>query len=77
MLFRSDNAKMVEVSREILRHQLPAELAKDRIRFEAIDLLLSFDAWHRLRRDQDLSPRRATEVLQAMIGGLLGAASDD
>ena len=68
-----DNAKMVEISREILRRQLPAELAKDRVRFEAIYLLLSFDAWHRLRRDQDLTPRRTTEVLQAMIGGLLDA----
>ncbi len=71
-----DNAKMVEISREILRRQLPTELAKDRVRFEAIDLLLSFDAWHRLRRDQDLTPRRATEVLQAVIGGLLEAASE-
>lgn len=68
-----DNAKMVEISREILRRQLPPELAGDRIRFEAIDLLLSFDAWNRLRRDQDLPPKRATEVLQAMIDALLDA----
>jgi AcrR family transcriptional regulator len=72
-----DNAKMVEISREILRAQLPAELAKDRIRFEAMDLLLSFDAWSRLRRDQDLSPKRATEVLQAVLAGLLDAPVKD
>ena len=68
-----DNAKMVQISREILRRQLPPELAKDRVRFEAIDMLLSFDAWNRLRRDQELTPKRATEVLQAVIGGLLDA----
>ena len=73
----ADHARMVEISREILRQQLPAELAKDRVRFEAIDLLLSFDAWNRLRRDQDLSPKRATEVLQAMIASLLDAPSRD
>lgn len=72
-----DNAKMVEISREILRRQLPPELAKDRVRFEAIDLLLSFDAWNRLRRDQALSPRRATQVLRAMIDALLDAPLED
>lgn len=72
-----DSAKMVEISREILRYQLPPELAKDRVRFEAIDLLLSFDAWNRLRRDQELSPKRATEVLQAMIDALLDAPLEE
>ncbi|HWU81171.1 MAG TPA: TetR/AcrR family transcriptional regulator [Caulobacter sp.] len=68
-----DNAKMVQIAREILRRQLPPEVAKNRVRFEAIDMLLSFDAWNRLRRDQELTPKRAMEVLQAMIGGLLDA----
>ena len=72
-----DNAKMVEISRDILRAQLPAEIAKDRVRFEAMDLLLSFDAWSRLRRDQNLSPKRATEVLQAVLAGLLDTPSAD
>ena len=71
-----DHAKMVEIAREILRRELPAELVKDRVRFEAIDLLLSFDAWNRLRRDQDLSPKRATEVLQSTIAGLLDTPQD-
>lgn len=72
-----DSAKLVEIAREILRRVLPPELAKDRIRFEAIDLLLSFDAWNRLRRDQDLSPRRAADVLQTMIGGLLDGVREE
>jgi len=73
---QADNTKMVEISREILRRQLPPEIAKDRIHFEGIDLLLSFDAWNRLRRDQDLSPKRTTEILQAMISALLQSAGD-
>lgn len=72
-----DHARMVQISREILRRELPVELARDRIRFEAIDLLLSFEAWSRLRRDQELAPKRATEVLQAMITGLLDAPLGD
>lgn len=70
----ADSTKMVEISREILRRQLPVEIAKDRVLFEGIDMLLSFDAWNRLRRDQALSPKRATEVLQGMIGRLLEGA---
>jgi AcrR family transcriptional regulator len=66
-----DHAKLVQISREILRRELPADVAKDRVRFEAIDLLLSFDAWNRLRRDQELSPKRASEVLQSTIASLL------
>ncbi|WP_168074123.1 TetR/AcrR family transcriptional regulator [Caulobacter sp. SSI4214] len=67
----ADSERMVRVSRDILRGQLPPELAKDKVRFEAIDLMLSFEAWSRLRREQALSPKRATEVLRLVISGLL------
>jgi AcrR family transcriptional regulator len=66
-----DNAKFVAGTREILRRELPANLAADRDVFEAIDLLLSFDAWRRLRQDQELSPLAAKEVLQKTISALL------
>ncbi|ADG11154.1 transcriptional regulatory protein [Caulobacter segnis ATCC 21756] len=69
-----DNAKFVAGARDILRRELPASLADDRDLFEAIDLLLSFDAWRRLRRDQQLGPRDATEVLQMSIQTLLRQA---
>jgi len=72
-----DNARLVGLGRDILRRELPAEVAGDPIRFEAIDLLLSFDAWRRLRRDQELPARRATEVLRAMIGDLLARPDGD
>lgn len=68
------NAKLVAGAREILRRELPAALAANRDLFEAVDLLLSFDAWRRLRQDQALEPRAVTEVLQAMISTLLDRA---
>lgn len=66
-----DNAKFVARAREILRRELPANLADDPEVFEAIDLLLSFDAWRRLRQDQALSREAASHVLQTMISALL------
>lgn len=68
---QADHARLVQTSRDILRRELPVEIARDRALFEALDLLLSFEAWTRLRRDQALSPRRAAEVLEETIGRLL------
>lgn len=60
-----DNAKMVQIAREILRAQLPPELAKDRVRFEAMDLLLE------LRRLASAAPRPGP-VAQARHRGAPG-----
>lgn len=73
---QSDHARLVTTAREILRRELPTEVARDRALFEALDLMLSFEAWMRLRRDQDLTPRRAVEVLEAAIVRLLKSAPD-
>lgn len=67
----ADHARMVTMARAILREHLPAQIAKDRARFEAIDLLLSFETWTRLRRDQRLSAKRAQEVVERAIAPLL------
>jgi len=58
-------------SREILRRIVPLE-ATDAATFEALDLLLSFEAWSRLRNDQDLSPTRARQVLSRAVTALVG-----
>jgi hypothetical protein len=63
---------MVATSREILKRELPPEIARDRLRMEAVDLLLSFEAWSRLRREQGLSARRGAEVLRGLLDALLG-----
>lgn len=69
-----DNARLVAGARDILRRELPAGLTGARNLFEAIDLLLSFDAWRRLRQEQELSVEATTEVLQAAISALLDRA---
>lgn len=66
-----DHARLGAAARAILKRELPAEIVADRLRFEALDLLLSFEAWSRLRRDQELTPKRAAEVLEATVRKLL------
>lgn len=51
------------LQRSLLRHALPKSLAADRPRFEALDLVVSFDAWLRLRREQGLSRAAAKRVI--------------
>ena len=60
--------------REMLRSVLPTGVARDQLLFEALDMILSFESWERLRRDQDLSPRRAREVLEGVTEKLLAGA---
>jgi AcrR family transcriptional regulator len=60
--------------REMLRSVLPTGVARDQLLFEALDMILSFETWERLRRDQDLSPRRAREVLEGAMDKLLAGA---
>jgi AcrR family transcriptional regulator len=67
----ASHARLVATSREILRRELLPAVARDRLRMEAVDLLLSFEAWSRLRREQGLSARRGAEVVRALLDGLL------
>jgi AcrR family transcriptional regulator len=66
-----DNARLVAALRAILERQLPPAVARDQPKLEILDLLLSFETWSRLRRQQGLSPRRAQETLTAAVRRLL------
>ena len=57
--------------REILRHILPAEVLKNSVVFECLDLLMSLDARVRLRRDQHLSADQALSVVKLGVKSLL------
>jgi AcrR family transcriptional regulator len=57
--------------RTILRGLVP-KTAVDATTFEALDLLLGFEAWSRLRRDQGLPPVQARKVLQNAVRALIG-----
>jgi AcrR family transcriptional regulator len=65
------HTRLVAESREILERVAPPEIAADPLKLEALDLLLSFEVWSRLRRDQGLSPAKAREVLTAAVSRLL------
>jgi AcrR family transcriptional regulator len=62
---RERHAQVVALQRALLRRVLPAAIVADRTRFEALDLVLSFEAWLRLRRDQGLSRMAALRVMQS------------
>jgi AcrR family transcriptional regulator len=53
--------------REILQRELSVEMATDDVRFETLDLLLSYETWSRLRREQGLSPAHAQAVLEGAV----------
>jgi AcrR family transcriptional regulator len=67
----ADNVGLAAAMRDILKRQLPPAVARDQLKFEALDLLLSFESWSRLRREQGLTPKRAREVLEAAVRRLL------
>ena len=57
--------------RTTLERELPAAMRQDALRLEALDMLLSYEAWARLRREQNLTPKRAQAVLEAAAERLL------
>lgn len=57
--------------REICRHILPVAVHKNSVVFEGLDLLMSLDAWVRLRRDQHLSADQALSVVKLGVKSLL------
>ena len=63
--------KIAPFKREILQRLAPPEVAADPTKIEALDLLLSFEAWQRLRREQGLTPAQAREVLAAAVTRIL------
>ncbi|MEW5684040.1 MAG: TetR/AcrR family transcriptional regulator [Pseudomonadota bacterium] len=63
----SDYAELLVDLRNRLIAILPPEIASDPHRLEALDLLLSYEAWSRLRREQGLAPPRALAVLEDAV----------
>lgn len=68
---QSDLQRMNTWLREALIRVLPESIRQDASRFEVLDLLLSFESWDRLRRDQALSPDQAREALERAVDALL------
>jgi len=67
----SETARVTRAQRSSLVALLPKSLREDGIKIEALDLILSFDTWRRLRRDQNLTPRHARTVIAEMVARLV------
>ena len=50
---------------------MPPDVATDRLRVEAIDMLMSFDVWQRLRTEQALDPAVARALVERQIATLI------
>ncbi len=57
--------------RAVMIGVLPSGVAADRGLVEALDLLLSFEAWERLRCDQGLGRHDANQILRQTVARLL------
>ena len=70
--FLSDeHLQLTKFLRERLMEALPGELRKQRTLVDALDLLLSFESWRRLRRDQSLSVAQAKSTIAAAAAAIL------
>jgi len=75
---KTSHARFVGLLRNILVGILPKDAARDVVLVEALDMLLSFESWRRLREDQGLSIAKSKRVLKQAIELLLeGRASKD
>lgn len=63
--------RLVAAQRASLLPLLPRAVRADPLRVEALDLVLSFDSWRRLRQDQKLSPKRARAVIAGLVAKLV------
>lgn len=71
---QEDHRRFVTMARDVLRQALPRAVARDKVCFETLDALLSFETWIRLRRDQQLSMHDARGILRQGADAILAAA---
>ena len=69
---KASHAQFVQTLRQILLGLFPKEIARNADLVEALDMLLSFETWSRLRHDQGLSIARSKRVLKQAIRSILG-----
>jgi AcrR family transcriptional regulator len=68
---KAGHERFVKTLRQIILGLLPPPVARDSQTVDALDLMLSFEAWHRLREDQGLDIAKAKRVLKTTIGSIL------
>ena len=66
----AEHKSLVRLQSQTLRRVLPAKIAGDKALMAALDLVLSFDAWKRLRHDQGVTARDARSALRLAASAL-------
>lgn len=64
----------LRMERQGLEAILPDTVRKDQTLFRALEMVTSFQAWRRLRQDQELSIADGKRVMLRLIDGILGPA---
>lgn len=67
---QGEHRKLTRLQRDTMIAALPASLANEPDMVEALDLVLSFEVWRRLRQEQGLPVKRAVAVLKRMMRAL-------
>ncbi|HEX4741927.1 MAG TPA: TetR/AcrR family transcriptional regulator [Caulobacteraceae bacterium] len=70
---RSNNETLRQHMRKMLSASLPADLRADHTRLDALEMILSIEAWIRLRIEQKLDPARARAAIRRAVFALLPA----
>jgi AcrR family transcriptional regulator len=68
---QTEHRKLTKLQRETLLAALPPSIVAQPDAVEALDLLLSFESWRRLRQEQNLSTKRSAAVLKHMLSSLV------
>ena len=68
---RRGQASFARLQRSILKGVLPPEMSTG-ARFEALDMVMGFDSWRRLRREQKLGIEEARAVMSLAVEALMG-----
>lgn len=68
---QSEHRKITQMQRQTLMAVLPAHVAAQTDKVEALDLMLSFEAWRRLRHEQRLGAKQAMAAQRAVVRALL------
>lgn len=70
---RLNNETMRQHMRKMLTASLPSGVRADHARFEALEMILSIEAWIRLRIEQRLDPARTRAAIRCAASALLAS----
>lgn len=62
--------ELLKIERSLLDEILPEEINKDKRVRQSIALLAGFDTWRFFRQDEELSPRKTVETIEALVRDL-------